>query len=166
MTREPDLGVAPSACRDARRHLSAGLDGEASEIELAAAARHAAGCSGCERLMRQVAADTHRLRSSPRLTPSRTLVPAVRRRRRRRIASPLAVAGAAAVLALAALVGTEVSARVNAPQRPAAAPELRLASLNPELAQADIRRAYLERQFSLRAPDPTLDRSVARQLLG
>jgi Putative zinc-finger len=165
MTREPDLGVAPSACRDARRHLSAGLDGEASEIELAAAARHAATCSGCDRLMRQIAADTHRLRSSPRLTPSRMLVPAVRRRRRR-IASPLAVAGAAAVLALAALVGTEVSARVNAPQRPAAAPELRLASLNPQLAQADIRRAYLERQFSLRAPDPTLDRSVARQLLG
>ncbi|MDX6520929.1 MAG: hypothetical protein QOF08_1534 [Gaiellales bacterium] len=165
MKPELDLGVTASACQDARTHLSAGLDGEASEIELAAAARHVSGCSGCARLARQLAGDTQRLRSSPRLVPSRTLTPAVRRRRSG-MRSPLAVAAAAAALAVAALVGAQVSARVHAPGHPAAAPELRLASLDPQRAQADIRRAYLERVFGLHAPDPTLDRSVVRQRLG
>jgi anti-sigma factor RsiW len=165
MEPEPDLGVASSACQDARKRLSAGLDGEASEIELAAAARHVSSCSGCTRLVRQIVGDTHRLRSSPRLVPSRTLIPATRRRRSR-MASPLAVAACAASLAVAALVGAQVSARLHPSGHPAAAPELRLASLDPQRAQADIRRAYLERVFSLHAPDPTLDRSVGRQRLG
>ncbi len=165
MTLESDFGVTASACQVARRHLSAGLDGEASEIELAAAARHAAGCESCERLSSQITSQTRRLRASRRLVPSRVLMPAVRRRRSR-LRSPLAVAAAAAALAVAALVGAQVSERVDAPRRVAAVPELRLASLDPERAQADIRRAYLERAFSLQAPDPTLDRSTARQLLG
>jgi predicted anti-sigma-YlaC factor YlaD len=165
MALEPDLGVTSQACRDALKHLSAGLDGEASEIELAAAARHVAGCSGCDRLMRQITADTRRLRSSALLTPSCTLIPAVRRRRSR-LGAPVAVAAAAAALAVAALVGAEVSARVHPEHRVSAGPDTRLASLDLQRAQADMRRAFLERQFSLRSPDPTLDRSVARQLLG
>lgn len=165
MALEPDLDVTSQACRDARKQLSAGLDGEASEIELAAAARHLAGCSGCDRLMRQITADTRRLRSSARLTPSRTLVPAVRRRRSR-LRAPVAVAAAAAALALAALVGAEVSARVHPEHRVAAGPDMRLASRDLQRAQAEMRRGYLERQFSLLGHDPTLDRSVARQLLG
>jgi predicted anti-sigma-YlaC factor YlaD len=163
MALEPDLGVTSDACRDARRHLSAGLDGEASEIELAAAARHVADCSGCQRLIRQITADTYHIRSSGLLTPSRTLAPAVRRRRSR---FPIAVAGAAAALAVAALVGAEVSARVHPSHTVAAAPQLRLASRDLQRAQAEMRREYLQRQFSLLGPDPTLDRSVARQLLG
>ena len=165
MALEPDLGVTAEACRDARKHLSAGLDGEASEIELAAAARHVAGCSRCERVMRQITADTRRLRSSPRLTPSQTLIPAFRRRRSR-LRSPIAVASAAAAIAVAALLGAEVSARVHPAHTVAAGRDMRLASLDLQRAQADMRRAYLERQFGLRSPDPILDRSVARQLLG
>ena len=94
-----------------------------------------------------------------------TLVPAVRRRRSR-LRSPIAVAAAAAALAVAALVGAEVSARVHPEHTVAAGPDMRLASLDLQRAQADMRLAYLERQFSLRSPDPILDRSVARQLLG
>jgi predicted anti-sigma-YlaC factor YlaD len=166
MTPESEIGVPASACQAARKHLSAGLDGEASEIELAAAARHLAACDSCEQLSSRILADTRRLRASNRLVPSRTLMPAVRRRHSR-LRSPLAGVAAAAALAVAALVGAQVSERVNAPRAAvAAAPEMRLASLDPKRAQADIRRAYLERAFSLRAPDPTLDRSIARQLLG
>jgi predicted anti-sigma-YlaC factor YlaD len=165
MALEPELGVTSSACRDARRHLSAGLDGEASEIELAAAARHIAGCSGCERLMQQVAGATAQLRSSPRLSPSRSLAPAVRRQRRR-MRRPLAVTAAAAALVMAALVGAEVSSHLQPADTTAAAPEVRLASLDPQRAQADMRRAYLVRVLGLDSPDPTLDRSVSRQLLG
>jgi predicted anti-sigma-YlaC factor YlaD len=165
MEPETDLDVASGDCQDARTRLSAGLDGEASEIELAAAARHVSTCSGCARLVRQIVGDTQRLRSSPRLVPSRTLIPATRRRRSR-MRSPLAVAAAAASLAVAALVGAQVSAYVHSSGHAAAAPELRLASLDPQRAQADIRRAYLERVFSLHGPDPTLDRSVVHQRLG
>jgi predicted anti-sigma-YlaC factor YlaD len=164
MALEPELGVVSSACRDARRQLSAGLDGEASEIELAAAARHVAGCAGCERLMLQVRGTTEHLRSSPRLSPSRSLTPAVRRHRR--MHRPLAVAAAAAALAMAALVGAEVSSRVHAAGTSVAAPEVRLASLDPQRAQADMRRAYLERVLGLNSPDPTIDRSLSRRLLG
>src|SRR5260370_773448 len=87
-------------------------------------------------------------------------------RPRARMARRRALAAAAASLAVAALVGAQVSARMHESGNATAAPGLRLASLDPQRAQADIRRAYLERVFSLHGPDPTLDRSVVHQRLG
>ncbi len=53
-------------CEQCRELLSAGFDGEASEIELAAAHQHAESCSGC----RAFAAGAARLHRGTRLAPA------------------------------------------------------------------------------------------------
>jgi hypothetical protein len=96
-------------CLAARETISAELDGEASEIESAAARRHRAECPDCERFAESVAVTTHAVREAPPLVPSRRLVPAPSRV----AARGLAVVGFAAALFVAALLGAGLASRVT-----------------------------------------------------
>ena len=145
--------------------LSAGLDQEAGEFELAAADRHLEDCSACRQFADQVGATTRDLRARPPLRPSRTLVPAVDRRRRSggwtRVALP-----AAAAVAVSALLGAGLSDRLHSAPNPAGKPVLRLASRDVNRAEAEIRSQRLAALLGRDRPDPVIDRSLRRQLLG
>ena len=145
--------------------LSAGLDQEAGDFELAAATRHLEGCPPCRLFADQVGAATLELRARPLLAPSRSLTPAIDRRRRAgrwtRVALP-----AAAAVAVSALLGAGVADRLYSAPHPAGKPVLRLASRDVNQAEAEIRSQRLAALLGRDRPDPVIDRSLRRQLLG
>ena len=145
--------------------LSAGLDHEAGEFELAAADRHLEDCPACRQFAEQVGSTTRDLRARPPLRPSRTLVPAIDRRRRpgrwTRVALP-----AAAAVAISALLGAGVADRLHSYPNPAGKPVLRLASRDTNRAEAAIRSERLAALLGRDRPDPVIDRSLRQQLLG
>ncbi len=105
----------PISCAQARAAVSACVDGEAAELERATARRHLQTCAQCREFEAIVLHTRRQLRSAPVLEPSRSLRPA-QRTARRRLPRPVAVAGVAAALALAAVIGAGVSA-VREPSR-------------------------------------------------
>lgn len=144
--------------------LSAGLDHEASDFELAAAARHLHTCPACRLFSEQVGATTADLRSRPALMPSRSLTPAFDRRVRRRW--PRVVIPAAAAVAASALLGAGLADRLHTAPHPASQATLRLASRDVNQVQAAIRSQRLAQLLGRDRPDPVIDRSLRRQLLG
>src|SRR5581483_10098218 len=105
--------MRPASCEPVRQLISAGLDGHASEVELAAAARHTRSCSECWRFARDVTELTRRLKESERLEPSAILAPPVAVRppaRGGRWRRPLLASGMVAALAVSALLGSITSA--------------------------------------------------------
>jgi predicted anti-sigma-YlaC factor YlaD len=151
------------ACATARAAVSAGLDGEANELELAAAQRHVEACPSCGAFARDAGLITEHVRAAAAaLVPETALAPASPSRRR----LPLRVAGGVATIAAAALLGAFVSTQVEQSQAPAPKTELRIANLNSREAQ----QLFLERQLDLllgaSGDDPTLDRIPGRRGLG
>jgi ferric-dicitrate binding protein FerR (iron transport regulator) len=96
-------------CQAVRETISAELDGEASEIESAAARRHRAECPDCRRFAESIERTTAAVREAPALAPSRRLVPAPSRVAVR----GLAVAGFAAAMFVAAMLGAGLASRVT-----------------------------------------------------
>jgi len=152
-------------CAATRQTISADLDGEATDIEQAAARRHRSVCPSCDAFAEHVTRATAEVRSAPLLEAGRRLAPAARSRRSVRL--PVAFAGSAAAVAVAALLGFAVSAQVNTPPQPPAKPELRLANADTRRAQADLQRLRIQQLLNLPKDDPLLDRAPRRQhLLG
>src|SRR3954451_316618 len=106
-----------SQCEAVRETISAELDGEVSEIEAAFARRHRAEGSDCERFALSVRHTTDVLRAAPPLQPSRRLMPAPSRRLMpaptRVVSRGLGVAGFAAAMFVAALLGAGLASRAT-----------------------------------------------------
>ena len=152
----------PISCAQARAAVSACVDGEAAELERATARKHLQTCARCREFEAIVLQTRRQLRSAPVLEPSRSLRPA-QRPARRRLPRPVAVAGVAAALALAAVVGAGVSA-VREPSRPAPALPVRIASVDPRDQQSVV---HDRRMRALRgAPDTTTQIELLRDRLG
>ena len=96
-------------CEAVRETISAELDGEVSEIEAAFARRHRAECADCEQFALSVAHTTDVLRAAPPVQPSRRLMPAPARV----VSRGLAVAGFAAAMFVAALLGAGLASRAT-----------------------------------------------------
>ena len=96
-------------CEAVRETISAELDGEVSEIEAALARRHRTECADCEQFALSVAHTTDVLRAAPPVQPSRRLMPAPARV----VSRGLAVAGFAAAMFVAALLGAGLASRVT-----------------------------------------------------
>jgi hypothetical protein len=151
-------------CDRVRQLLSAGLDGEASELEAAVALRHASECADCQAFAVQSQALADALRAAAVSVPSRSLAPAVRSRRR--LPRSAALAGSLAAVGAAAVLGAFVSARIqSAPARPPAA-ELRIANLDSRQAQLTFQQRQVQALLHLPDSDPTIDRSLQQQRLG
>jgi anti-sigma factor RsiW len=161
MKPEP-LSDNPLSCAEARAAVSACVDGEAAEIERASARRHLQACPQCREFEAMVLHTRRKLRGAPVLEPSRSLRPAARTARRR-LPRPVAVAGIAAALALAAVVGAGVSA-VREPGKPAPQQAVRIASIDPRDQQSV---AHNRKLRALRgAPDTTGQIELLRNRLG
>jgi predicted anti-sigma-YlaC factor YlaD len=94
-----------SACDRARQWLSLELDGELSELEQAAFARHLASCAGCRALGDEVAAFTRLIREAPMLALERPVAVAAPGRARRQLVRRAGAAAAAAAAVAAAVLG-------------------------------------------------------------
>jgi len=151
----------PITCTEARAAVSACVDGEAAELERAAARRHLQSCAHCREFEAMVLHTRRTLRSAPVLESSRSLRPAARPRRR--MTRPLAVAGVAAALVLAAIGGAGVSA-FQEPSTPAPKPAVKFASVDPRDQQSTVHNRRLR---ALRgAPDTTTQIEQLRNRLG
>jgi anti-sigma factor RsiW len=96
-------------CLETREAISAELDGEATELEAAAARRHREQCDDCEGFAKAVAETTAAVRAAPPLAaPSRPL--RVTRRVARRVTM---VAGLAAAMAVSAALGAGVASHLG-----------------------------------------------------
>jgi hypothetical protein len=146
-------------CAATRQTISADLDGEANEFEQAAARKHRSACPECDRFAEQITRATAEIRSAPALEAGRRLVPATGARRLR---LPLAFAGSAAALAIAALLGFVVSSRVNTPPSAPPPAELRLANADTRSAQAELQRLRFQELLGLPKNDPLLDHGPRR----
>jgi predicted anti-sigma-YlaC factor YlaD len=97
-----------NACERATQWISLELDGELSQLEQAALARHLSGCAPCRAVSAEVRAFTHMLREAPLLELEREIAYAAPRRARvravRRAAFSLAFAGLAGAAVLAGFV--------------------------------------------------------------
>jgi len=94
-----------SACDRARQWLSLELDGELSQLEQAALARHLAYCAGCRALGAEVAGFTHLIREAPLLELERPVALAAAGGTRRRLVRRAAAAAAAAAAVATAVLG-------------------------------------------------------------
>ena len=97
-----------NACERASQWISLDLDGELSQLERAALARHLTACVRCSELAADVSSFTQLLRAAPLVELERPIVVeaprAVRRRVARRAAVSLAFAGLTAAAVLGGLV--------------------------------------------------------------
>jgi hypothetical protein len=152
------------SCAAARLALSAGLDGEASELERAASLRHAAGCPACQAFADESKALAVELRATAVLSPSKSLAPATPQRRR--ISRPIAVGGSAVAVLVAALLGAAVSARLQEQPTTPPAAELRIANANARQAQLRFQQREVQALLHRSSGDPALDRAVKLRALG
>jgi predicted anti-sigma-YlaC factor YlaD len=99
-----------NACERAVQWISLDLDGELSQLEHAALARHLDGCARCREMSTDVGAFTALLRDAPLVELARPAAVAMPRRARvqvaRRVGASLAFAGLAAITVLGGLVLT------------------------------------------------------------
>lgn len=135
--------VRPSlVCERVRGQISIGLDGESSQLERAMLASHLARCADCRVYEAEVSGLTRALREAP-LEP--LWRPVVVHARRRPVITRVQV-GAAAAVALVALVGAGELMR-NKPLaiQPTFIPESRTQVKYPSARQLDREQAMLER---------------------
>jgi predicted anti-sigma-YlaC factor YlaD len=97
-----------NTCDRATQWISLDLDGELSQLEHAALARHLSDCARCRSVSAEVSAFTGMLREAPLLQLEREIASAAPRRARvravRRVAVSLAFAGVAVVAVFGGLV--------------------------------------------------------------
>ena len=96
-------------CLETREAISAELDGEATELEAAAARRHREQCDDCERFAKAIGETTAAVRAAPVLAaPARPL------RVTRRVGGRVTlVAGLAAAMAVSAALGAGVASHLG-----------------------------------------------------
>ena len=136
-------------CEAVRETISAELDGEVSEIEAALARRHRAECADCEQFALSVAHTTDVLRAAPPVQPSRRLMPAPARV----VSRGLAVAGFAAAMFVAALLGAGLASHVTGTPAPAPRHDL-------IVAKGSGRDAMAREQMLIREMLPTCARWI------
>jgi hypothetical protein len=141
-----------------RETISAELDVEVSEIESAFARRHRTECADCEQFALSVAHTTDVLRAAPPVQPSRRLMPAPARV----VSRGLAVAGFAAAMFVAALLGAGLASRVTSTPAKTHQHEIVVAKGNSRDALA--REQMLIRQMLHNVR--TLDRQPGHERLG
>lgn len=138
-------------CQTARETISAELDGEASEIESAAARRHRAECSDCDQFAVAVATTTTAVRSAAPLRPSRRPLPLPAPGR---VASRSAMAGGfAAALLVAALLGAGLAGRISGDAKPAHPPVFFVANGEPDRALVAREQMLIRRTFGRQSVD-------------
>jgi len=127
-------------CLETREAISAELDGEATELEAAAARRHREQCEDCERF---AAATTTAVRAAPALAaPSRPL--RVTRRVGRRVGM---VAGLAAAMAVSAALGAGVASHLSGSQRHPRPQVIYVANGEPDRALIAREQMLIRRTF-------------------
>jgi hypothetical protein len=136
-------------CQTARETISAELDGEASEIESAAARRHRAECSDCDQFAVTVAATTDAVRSAAPLRPSRRPLPLPGR-----VASRSAMAGGfVAAMLVAALLGAGLAGRISGDAKPSHPPVFFVANGEPDRALVAREQMLIRRTFGRQSVD-------------
>jgi predicted anti-sigma-YlaC factor YlaD len=99
-----------NTCDRAAQWISLGLDGELSQLEQAALARHLGRCARCQAVSTEVSLFTRMLREAPLIELERAIGYAAPRRARaraaRRVAASLAFAGLAAATVFGGIVLT------------------------------------------------------------
>ncbi|HEY3920494.1 MAG TPA: zf-HC2 domain-containing protein [Gaiellaceae bacterium] len=94
-----------NACERASQWISLDLDGELSQLEQTALARHLTTCARCRELAVDVSSFTELLRAAPLSELERPIVVEVPRAARRRVARRAAISVAFAGLTAAAVLG-------------------------------------------------------------
>jgi hypothetical protein len=130
-------------CLETREAISAELDGEATEVEVAAARRHRRECEDCERFAHAVAETTAAVRAAPRLTaPARPMRPTRRAGRRAAMAG-----GVAAALVASALLGAGVASHVTGGARRPRPQVIYVANAEPDRALIARQQMLIRRTF-------------------
>lgn len=101
------------ACERARVWVSQELDGELSELELAALRSHLADCPACGAFAVALRAQTGELRAAPQALPEPFRLP-----QRRPALRPLALAASVAAVAVAVGVGSLVGSLTRGAEQP------------------------------------------------
>ena len=95
----------PNTCERTTQWISLDLDGELSQLEQVALARHLSGCARCREVSNEVGAFTRVLREAPLLELEREIAYAAPRRARARVVRRAGFSLAFAGLAAAAVFG-------------------------------------------------------------
>jgi predicted anti-sigma-YlaC factor YlaD len=95
----------PNKCERTAQWISLDLDGELSQLEQVALARHLSGCVRCRELSNEVGAFTRMLREAPQLELERGVAYAAPRRARARLVRRTGLSLAFAGLTAAAVLG-------------------------------------------------------------
>lgn len=136
-------------CQTARETISAELDGEASEIESAAARRHRAECSDCDQFAVTVIATTAAIRSAAALRPSRRPLPLPGL-----VASRGIMAGGfAAAMLVAALLGAGLAGHLSGDATPARPHVFFVANGEPDRALVAREQMLIRRTFGRQSVD-------------
>ena len=138
-------------CDSARESISAGLDGEASELELRSAERHRQTCETCRAFAESAVRTTHRVRGSRPLVPTLTFAPPRHASSARRWT---ATVGAVGALAAMALLGVFVSEQTHQSPTSHAAPPMQVAMLDAHELQVE--------KVQMHQPVPPVDPELLR----
>jgi predicted anti-sigma-YlaC factor YlaD len=138
-------------CDSARESFSAGLDGEASELELRSAERHRQTCETCRAFAESATRTTSRVRGARPLVPPLTFAPP---RRSSPVRRWTATVGAVASLAAMAMLGVFVSEQTHQPASRHASAPMKVALLSPNVLQAE--------KIQMHQPLPPIDPELLR----
>jgi len=133
---------ASLVCDRVREQISVGLDGELSQLERAMLSSHLERCADCREYEQDVTAFTQALRAEPLASLSRRVVV----QRQRRLVTTRLQVGAAAAVAVAALIGAGELMKSKAIEiQPAFVPTGRSQPKMPSQNELEREQAMLER---------------------
>jgi predicted anti-sigma-YlaC factor YlaD len=134
-------------CRETREAISAELDGEAAELETAAARRHRQECPDCDHFARAITETTSAVRTAPLLVPAGRPARWTRRAGRRLTAA----AGLAAALVASAALGAGVASHVGSGEHRQAPRVVYVANGEPDRALVAREQMLIRRTFGQQA---------------
>lgn len=137
-------------CLETREAISAELDGEATELEAAAARRHREQCDDCESFAHAIAETTSAVRAAPKLTPQARPVRVTRRVGRR----VTMVGGLAAAMAVSAALGAGVASHLTGAGRQPRPHVIYVANGEPDRALIAREQMLIRRTFGQQAAKP------------
>jgi hypothetical protein len=138
-------------CLETREAISAELDGEATELELAASRRHREQCEDCERFGRAIAETTSAVRAAPALRPTGHPVRPTRRVVGRRVSM---AAAAVAAMAVSALLGAGVASHLSGDVRQPRPRVIYVANGEPDRALIAREQMLIRRTFGQQGAQP------------
>jgi hypothetical protein len=130
-------------CLETREAISAELDGEATELELAASRRHWEECDDCRQFAVAVTEATTAVRAAPALTPHGRPLRLTRRVGRR----ATMVSGLAAAMVASALLGAGVGSHVTGGARQPHEHVIYVANGDPDRALVAREQMLIRRTF-------------------